>query len=63
MPILDDAVEEEDEMFQVRLLDSNATIERDTATVVITDNDAPATEADPERDGTRPGVCAPPTRL
>ena len=42
--ILDDAVEEEDEMFQVRLRDSNATIEAGTATVVITANDAPATE-------------------
>ena len=46
--ILDDAVEEEEEMFLVKLLDSNATIEGGTATVIITDNDAPATETEEE---------------
>ena len=71
--ILDDAVEEEDEMFQVRLRDSNATIEAGTATVVITANDAPATKtvsADatlagltPLRGRAFPGLCCDPYRL
>ena len=48
--ILDDAVEEEEEMFQVLLRDSNATIATGTATVVITDNDATETETETEDD-------------
>ena len=46
--ILDDAVQEEEEMFQVKLLDSNATIAEGTATVVITDNDDPPADEEPD---------------
>ena len=52
MSIIDDAVVEEEEMFQVRLRDSNAAIEGGTATVVIADNDGAVTETTPEDDTT-----------
>ena len=49
VPIIDDNVVEEEEIFTVRLRNSNATIETDEATGVIADNDLPliSVQADP----------------